>query len=296
MNSLKFRALKVIFTWLANLNPAARLRIGALLSWLAYKLIKPRVHIVRRNLEFCFPELSATTRERWVREHFRALSQSVVDRGALWYGSAQEIRDMIDVTGLEHIKNLIAQSKSIILLTPHFLGMDAAGTRLSMELDSAAYVYKAPNDPAVDVIMSAGRMRFNEIFLIHSKNGIRSMIKHLNAHRPVVYLPDMDFGRKGSVFIPFFGVPAATLLTTAQLAKKLDAVIIPVLSSIDLETGHYQVEVLAALENFPGDDSIEEATARLNRELETWVRRCPTQYYWVHRRFKTRPEGEAAIY
>jgi KDO2-lipid IV(A) lauroyltransferase len=122
------------------------------------------------------------------------------------------------------------------------------------------------------------------------------MVRHLRAGRPLYYLPDMDFGRAGSVFVPFFGVPAATLLATAQLARKWQAALVPVIDFWDPATGRYRVEVLPALADFPGEDSLEDATARLNREIEAWVRRCPSQYYWVHRRFKTRPEGEPSLY
>ena len=154
-----------------------------------------------------------------------------------------------------------------------------------MEVPSAATMYTPQSDPHIDALVAAGRARFNEVFLVSRKDGVRDLVRHLRAPRPVYYLPDMDFGRQGAVFVPFFGVQAATLLATAQ---KWDAAVLPVLDFWNPETGKYHAEVLPPLENFPGEDTLEEATARLNRELEAWVRRCPSQYYWVHRRFKTR--------
>jgi KDO2-lipid IV(A) lauroyltransferase len=296
MNESKTRTLVNLLKWFGRMRPSTRLRIGAALGWLAMRLAKSRTRIVRRNLELCFPDQPEEVRERWVREHFRALAQSIVDRGVLWYGTPEAIKDMVTQSGAERINDLTAQGRSVILLAPHFIGLDAAATRLTMEVPSAATMYTPQSDPHIDAVVAAGRARFNEVFLVSRKDGVRELIRHLRAPRPVYYLPDMDFGRQGAVFAPFFGVQAATLLATAQLAKKWDAAVLPILDFWNPETGRYHAEVLPPLENFPGDDSLEEATARLNRELEAWVRRCPSQYYWVHRRFKTRPPGEAKLY
>jgi KDO2-lipid IV(A) lauroyltransferase len=157
-------------------------------------------------------------------------------------------------------------------------------------------MYTPQRDPSMDALVYAGRARFNKVFLVSRKSGPRDMVRHLRAGRPLYYLPDMDFGRAGAVFAPFFGVPAATLLATAQLARKWRAAVVPVIGFWDPGAGRYQIEVLPELADFPGQDSPEAATARLNREIESWVRRCPSQYYWVHRRFKTRPEGEPKLY
>ncbi|OZI33507.1 acyltransferase [Bordetella genomosp. 5] len=296
MSTFKTRALTGLFTWFARLRPASRQRAGAFVGWLALRLGKSRVRIVRKNLDLCFPDVTSEQREQWVREHFRALGQSIVDRGVLWYGSPESIREMVTQTGADRINTLAASGRPVILLAPHFIGLDAAATRLTMEVPSGATMYTPQSDPDVDAIVRAGRARFNEVFLVSRKDGIRDLIRHFREARPVYYLPDMDFGRNGSVFVPFFGVQAATLVATAQLARKWNAAVLPILDFWDPATGKYHVEVLPELADFPGDDSLEDATARLNREIEGWVRRCPSQYYWVHRRFKTRPLGEAKFY
>lgn len=203
---------------------------------------------------------------------------------------------MVTETGSERINALTAEGRSVILLAPHFIALDAAATRLTMEVPSGATMYTPQSDPHIDAVVAAGRARFNEVFLVSRKDGVRELLRHLRAPRPVYYLPDMDFGRQGSVFVPFFGVPAATLLATAQLAKKWNAAVMPIVGFWNPQTGRYHIDVLPPLADFPGEDSLEEATARLNRELESWVRRCPSQYYWVHRRFKTRPPGEPKLY
>jgi KDO2-lipid IV(A) lauroyltransferase len=245
---------------------------------------------VRTNLRLCFPHESEATRERWLRQHFRALCQSVVDRGVLWYGTPQAIREMVTVSGHEEFLRLGREKQPLILLAPHFIGLDVAATRLTMESPTGATMYTPQSDPDVDEIVRAGRTRFNEVHLVSRKDGVRGLIRHLREARPVYYLPDMDFGRDGAIFVPFFGVQAATIPATAQIARKWNTPVIPVIEFWDPETGRYHVEVLPALKDFPGQDTLEEATARLNRELEQWVLRCPSQYYWVHRRFKTRPD------
>ncbi len=295
-SDIKTRALIGLLRWFGHMTPRARQRAGACVGWLTQHLARSRARIVRRNLEICFPDESPQTREQWAREHFRALGQSIVDRGVLWYGSPQAIREMVSVSGAETVNALTASGRPVILLAPHFIGLDAAATRLTMEGPSGATMYTPQRNPAVDAIVRAGRQRFNEVFLVSRKEGVRGLIRHFREARPVYYLPDMDFGRNGSVFVPFFGVPAATLVATAQLAHKWNAAVMPVLNFWDPATGRYHVEVLPPLADFPGQDSLEAATARLNRELEGWIRRCPSQYYWVHRRFKTRPEGAPKLY
>jgi KDO2-lipid IV(A) lauroyltransferase len=296
MSRIKHRALVALFSWFGRVRPATRLRLGAGLTWLTLLFARRRQHIVRVNLRLCFPEESEATRERWLRQHFRALCQSLIDRGVLWYGTPEAIRDMVTVSGHEEFLRLGREKQPLILLAPHFIGLDVAATRLTMESPTGATMYTPQKDPDVDAIVRAGRTRFNEVHLVSRREGVRGLIRHLREARPVYYLPDMDFGREGAVFVPFFGVAAATIPATAQIARRWHTPVIPVIEFWDPGTGHYHVEVLPALKDFPGEDTLEEATARLNRELEHWVRRCPSQYYWVHRRFKTRPNGEKKFY
>ncbi|MET0183914.1 MAG: lysophospholipid acyltransferase family protein [Achromobacter sp.] len=296
MSSVKTRALTALLSWFGRTPTANRLRIGAALAWITLRVAKRRVHIVRTNIGLCFPDEPVAVRERWVREHIRALSQSFVDRGVLWFGTREAIDAMVEVRGFEHVPPLRAAKRPIIFLAPHFVGLDAAATILTIKVEAGATMYTPQSDPDIDAIVRAGRGRFNDIHLVSRKEGIRGLIRHLRADRPLYYLPDMDFGREGSIFVPFFGIPAATIPATAQIARKFDAAVLPVIETWDPQSGRYLVEVLPPLADFPGEDSLEAATARLNRDLEDWVRARPSQYYWVHRRFKTRPPGEPKIY
>lgn len=295
-SSLRMRLLIATFEWLAGASQATRMRLGALLGWLAPRLVRRRVPVVRRNLALCFPELSAQARERLLKDHFRALAQSVVDRCVFWFGSAQQICEMVSVTGHEQIAGLVARHGSVLMLAPHFVGLDAAATRLSIEGPAGAAMYSPQNSPGLDKLVRLGRSRFNAVHLVSRREGVRALIRYIEAHLPIYYLPDMDFGRRGAVFVPFFGVPAATQTSTAQLAARWGLPVVPVVCLWDPVTGHYDVQVRAPLADFPGIDSPEAATAVLNRHIERWVREAPAQYYWVHRRFKTRPPGEPPLY
>ena len=307
--SFKIRVLIGLFQWLANCSTPTRLRIGAFLTHVTTLIARRRVKIVQRNIDLCFPDLSVDARAQLVRDHLRAFTQSFIDRSVFWFGSAEQVCELISCKGHEQIPSLIAKHGSIMLLAPHFIGLDAAATRLTYVGPEGATMYSPQRDPDIDALVRLGRSRFHTVHLVSRKEGFRALLRYINQDLPIYYLPDMDFGRTGAVFVPFFGVQAATQTATAQIARKWKLPVLPVYSQWDPKTGHYSVEVGAPLEDFPNlpasadtdttespDDSIEAATARLNRHIETWVRRCPSQYYWVHRRFKTRPPGEAKFY
>lgn len=292
----KLNLLRALFAYFGRCGFRSRRRWARVLGWLAPRLMRSRAHIVRCNLALAFPERSPQDREHWLREHFHLLAQSVVDRGLCWFGSTDAILDTISISGLEHLDTLLKSQRRIILLAPHFVGLDAAATRLTLFLRESATMYTRQSDEAVDQIVREGRSRFNTVHLVSRHDGVRGLIRQLRNGVPIYYLPDMDWGTTGAAFVPFFGVPAATLLTTAQIAKNFDAAVVPIISRLDATTGHYHVTVMPPLADFPGEASLEEATARVNHLIEERVREAPAQYYWVHRRYKTRPEGEARFY
>lgn len=288
----KSSLLQAMLRYLGRRDFRVRRRWGRVLGRLAPLILRSRAHIVRTNLALAFPDLQETERQQLLRRHFHLLAQSVIDRGLLWFGPRATILDATPIQGLDYLESLLAAQRPILLLAPHFIGLDAAATRLTLFLDESATLYTPQSDPAVDALVRKGRGRFNTVHLISRKDGIRGLLRHLRKGTPVYYLPDMDFGRTAAVFVPFFGVPAATLTTTAQIARNWDAAVVPILSRLDIDTGRYHIQVLPPIEAFPGEQSNEAATARLNGLIEDWVRPDPAQYYWVHRRFKTRPERD----
>jgi KDO2-lipid IV(A) lauroyltransferase len=288
--------LRAVFGYFGRCPTSTRLRWGKALGALVPRLLRSRAHYVRTNLALCFPDMPPTRREAIFRRHFRLLAQSVLDRGLCWFGAPATIRDTVTLNGESHLQSLLDQKRPILMFAPHFIALDAAATRLTLFLRESATMYTRQSDADVDDIVRAGRSRFNTVHLVGRHTGIRGLIRHLRKGIPVYYLPDMDFGIEGGAFIPFFGVPAATLLSAAQIAKTWEAAVVPIISRLDPDTGRYEVDIMPPIADFPGDDDPVRATTRLNALIEDAVRTDPAQYYWVHRRFKTRPEGEPKIY
>lgn len=288
--------LRAVLGYFGRCPDRARLRWGRVLGWLTPRLLRSRAHVVQVNLTRCFPDLAQQERDALARRHFRLLAQSFVDRGLCWFGSRERVLETVELHGEQLLQDLLDQKRPILMFAPHFIALDAAATRLTLFLKESATLYTRQSDADVDEIVRLGRGRFNQVHLVSRHDGVRGLIRHLRKGIPVYYLPDMDFGRQGSAFIPFFGVPASTLLSAAQIAKAWGAAVVPVISRLDLDTGRYRVDIGPAVEDFPGDDTPESATARLNVLIENAVSQDPAQYYWVHRRFKTRPEGEAGFY
>ncbi|MDY3332099.1 MAG: lysophospholipid acyltransferase family protein [Pelistega sp.] len=294
--SFKYHFIEFIFRRIGKMSHQNRLKLGAVLSWAFPKLAKRRAHIVRTNLRLCFPEASEAQIEEWVTRNIRLTTQSFIDRGVLWYAPLEKIHEISRLNGFENLQSLLDTQQPTIILAPHFIGLDTAATVLTSVVPEGCTMYKSQRDPAIDTLIRKGRARFNIVHLLSRKEGFRGLVRFLKKGVPLYYLPDMDFGRDESIFVPFFNIQAATLPSTAQIAKMFNAKVTPVVTRLDIDTGIYHIEQLPALENFPGEDNIEEATARINQLLEEWIRKDPAQYYWVHRRFKTRPEGEAEVY
>lgn len=293
---IKYRLLRALLSFFGRCRTRTRLCWGRALGRLLPRVLPSRAHIVRVNLRLCFPDLDAGMREALLQRHFLLLAQSFVDRGLCWFGPRERILDTISLHGEHHLQGLLDQGRRILMFAPHFIGLDAAATRLTLFLQESATLYTSQSDAVVDEIMRKGRGRFNTVHMVSRQSGVRGLIRHLRRGIPVYYLPDMDFGREGSVFVPFFGVPAATLVSTVQIASAWDAAVVPVISRLDPDTGHYRVDIYPPLDDFPGQATHEQAAARLNALIEKHVRDDPAQYYWVHRRFKTRPQGEAKLY
>lgn len=298
MNRERYRRwlLRAVLRYFGRCPDATRLRWGRMLGRIMPAVLRSRTHVVRTNLALCFPQETAEAREALLRRHFHLLTQSYIDRGLLWFGSRERIMETLTLEGEEHLLRPMEEGRRVIMLSPHFVGLDAAGTQLSLILEQAGGFYTGQPDPVVEELMTQGRSRFNRIELVSRGSGIRGMIRLLDQRIPVYYLPDMDFGRKGAAFIPFFGVPAATLLTTARIAAAWDVAVVPIMSRLDPETGRYAITILPALTDFPGTDTLDAAMVRVNRLIEDWARPDPAQYYWVHRRFKTRPPGQPKVY
>lgn len=265
---------------------------GGLLGELLH-LHKKRRHIARRNLERCFPEFDAATHARLARRHFRALGASFLTAGVGWWASEARLARLMHVRNREHYDRALAEERSIILLAPHFLGLEIGGIWLSRERIVVS-MYQTIKNPLFDLFVRRGRCRFDAVLIEHNAE-LRPIIRHLREGKPFYYLPDQDPGRKRGIFAPFFGIPTATTPALSRFAQLADAVVIPCFTRLLPWGRGWEIGFRPPLADFPSDDTAAD-TARMNAEIEAGIRETPEQYFWVHRRFKTRPEGEGDFY
>ena len=276
--------------WLVHWLPFGALAaIGNAVGTLLFWLIAERRRVTRINLAKCFPRMHEAERERLARAAFRAFCRSFVDRAVLWWGSAERIRRMVRLEGLEHLD---AAGPKIIVLAPHFAGLDAAGIRLSIERELSS-LYSHQKDPVLDRLLLRSRTRFRP-YIVSRQQGLRKVLRWIKSGIPFYYLPDLDFGRKGTIFVPFFSVPAATALGLSYIARSTGARVVPCVARM-LPGGGYVVRLYPAWHDFPSGDDAADAR-RMMAFIEERVLEMPEQYHWLHKRFKTRPEGEPGFY
>jgi KDO2-lipid IV(A) lauroyltransferase len=287
--------LLVALLWVLHFLPLSVLSAcGNALGSAFFVLARRRRHIVLVNLRLCFPELDDEQRRQLAKAHFRVLGRSVLERSLLLWGRPQRLSRLIRVEGEERMRTLLAAGQPVLMLTPHFVGLDAGGAGIAMRFDSAS-IYAEQSNPVFDRLLLRGRRRFGDQLLLSRDESVRASIRAMKAGRPLYYLPDMDFGRKDSIFVPFFGVLAATVPGLSRLARLAGAAVVPCVTRILPGSEGYAVTVGEPWQDFPTDD-VEADTRRMNAWIEAAVRTMPEQYYWVHRRFKTRPAGEPRPY
>ncbi|WP_085317683.1 LpxL/LpxP family acyltransferase [Derxia lacustris] len=264
---------------------------GEALGSLLWQVARSRRRVVLRNLELCFPELDEAERRKLGREHVRRLARSVVDRAIPFFASAERVKRFVRI---EH-RERMPDDRPVILLTPHFLGLDAGALALSIDRDWCS-VFSTQSNPVFDRAIRAARLRFGRGLLISRNEGMRPMVRAIRAGRAFYYLPDMDFGPRDSVFVPFMGIETATITGLARLVQMTGAVVVPCVTRMTPDG--YVLTLYPEWENFPGDISPDDPihARRMNAFIEERIREAPAEYYWVHRRFKTRPPGEPSLY
>ncbi|MBW7901192.1 MAG: lipid A biosynthesis acyltransferase [Rhodocyclaceae bacterium] len=285
----------VALLWLLHFLPLALLApLGRGLGALLFRFARKRRHVVRVNLALCFPELSRAARENLARRHFAALGRSLLERSLFWWASRARLERLIQVAGEEKVRTLLAEGRPVLLLAPHFVGLDAGGVAVTMRFDIVS-IYAEQSDPVFDRLLLAGRSRFGDQLLLARADGPRATVKAMKSGRPFYYLPDMNFRTKDAVFAPFFGMPAWTITGLSRLSRLAGAAVVPCVTRLLPGSEGYRVEFGEPWTDFPTGDA-EADTRRMNAWLESAVRTMPEQYYWVHRRFKTRPAGESSPY
>ena len=268
------------------LPTAAQLALGRHLGRVAYRLAPGRRRIAARNLELCFPELSATDRDRLVRRHFESLGMTLVEHGLAWWAPDAWMHERVELVGVQHLRDALATGRGIVLLTGHFGSQEVTGRVVRAEIPEFGALYRPSKNPFVDELLK--RIRSRSASMMIPKQSMRRMIRALRQGIPVWYAPDQSQRRSFSSLVPFFGEPAMTTTALSEIVRLGNAVVVPLLPRRFPETGRYTLEVLPALEDFPGP-SPEADAARVNALLEAHIRKAPEQYYWIHRRFKGRP-------
>ena len=279
--------------WLLRLLPLSVLAtIGNGLGTLLYAFARARRRVCLINLAHCMPELAPGEREALARRHFQAFARTFLERAILWWSSPARIRQLVRIEGLEHLE--AARGAPVILLVPHFVGLDMGGARLSLEIDAVS-IYSKQKNEVFDAVLLAGRRRFGQQTLLSRQDGVRPALRAMKEGHPFYYLPDMDYGPREAIFVPFFGAEAATITAVSRLARVAGARVLPCVTRMLPGGGGYVLRIFPAWENYPGA-TIEADTRRMNAFIEEQARQMPEQYLWVHKRFKTRPPGEASWY
>ena len=265
--------------------------LGWALGWLLFLIVPRRRHVVRVNLDLCFPQWTPEQRRKLVPRVFIAFAQAWLDRSWLWHGDPQRVRERVKLQGA--VSELEGREPTVVFW-PHFVGMDAGWTALTLDTTRPFMtIYTHQANRVVDEWILQGRQRFGQVRLFRRADGVKAVVSALRDGTPLCLLPDMNFGPEESIFVPFYGVPAATVPSLSRFARLGRAKVVPLLTRITPQG--YEVQVLPAWRDFPSDD-LEVDTALMNERLQDYIDGMPEQYYWVHKRFKTRPEGAKPVY
>nr|WP_315192280.1 lipid A biosynthesis acyltransferase [uncultured Albidiferax sp.] len=282
----------IVFMRLLARLPLAWVRgVGWVLGMVLYGLLGGRRSIATTNLKLCFPEQSVQERRALVRQIFVYFTQAWLDRGWLWHGAPERTLRRLKIVG--DVAQLSGDTPTV-LFVPHFVGLDAGATALSQQIPrDFNTIFTPQSNQVMDAWIAQGRQRFGNARLFDRRQGVKEIVASLRQGQPLYLLPDMDFGAKDAFFVLFYGVPAATVPSLSRFARLGRAKVVPVLTR--MTDWGYEVEVLPAWEDFPSADA-EADTALMNRRLQDYIATMPAQYFWVHKRFKTRPPGAPEVY
>jgi KDO2-lipid IV(A) lauroyltransferase len=294
---------------IANLGARALLALVWLLHWLPLPLLAAvgrgfgrllhllggsRRRVALANVALCFPELDQRRRAALVREHFEWLGRSLLERGVLWHASRERLKRLIQVEGQPQFAQ--GHEGAVMWLVPHFLAIDATGMATQLYQTRAAFdVYSPQSNAVLDAALLRGRGRFGTAEFLTRKDGARAIVRAIRRGLVFFNPPDMDFGLRDAEFVPFFGQPAATLLAPSRIASSLNMTVQPVVGEMLPGGRGWRVRFLPPWTDWPSADPLADAR-RMNEFIEAQVRLQPAQYFWVHKRFKTRPPGAPPVY
>jgi Kdo2-lipid IVA lauroyltransferase/acyltransferase len=282
-------ALMLVLSWMPGF---VHWILGSALGEVLSCFPTPNKRFAKRNVELCFPEKSPKERRSIVKRHFRLSGYATLSLSISWFAPQWRIKRFIRLRDAHHIEDAYKGGRNVILLAPHFIGLDIGGMRTSLSRNFVS-MYRMARNPLLEYLFQR-RSRYGSV-VVERFASMKPIIRLIREGRPFYYLPDQDMGERASVFVPFFGTPAATVTIMSRIAETTNSVVIPCISRALPRGRGFEVRLYPPFENFPTDDPAADA-ARMNREIENWVREMPEQYMWTYRRFKTRPNGEKSLY
>ncbi len=294
MSELGVRALLALLRVLSALPLAVLARMGRALGALLLVFAHKRRRIAKRNLELCFPQMPASERRALLSEHFKLLARSMVERAVLWHADPQRLKQLIHIEGDVGLADRIEQP--VMWLVPHFVGLEVAGAAVQLFQGKRGIdIYQPQRSAVFDAALKQGRLRFGRAEAHPRGVSIRLLMKRIKDGGAFFNMPDQDFGPKDADFVPFFGVSTCTLLAPSRMARVMSMVVQPVVVTLLPGGEGWKVHFHDQLPNWPTDDALAD-TAAMNRIIEGLVLQAPAQYLWVHKRFKTRPQGQPDLY
>ena len=272
---------------LARLPWGLQRAMGAAVGWLALRLLPDRREAARTNLALCLPELDGPAREALLRANFRDVGIGLFEFARAWWGEVAPMRASARIEGLEILQRLQAEGRGVLLVSGHFMTLELCG-RLLCDHVPLAGMYRKHRSPVMEWAVLRGRLRYASAMF--GNGDTRAAIRHLKRGGVLWYAPDQDMRGKDTVFAPFFGIPAATITATHQFARMTGCAVVPFFHR--REGADYVLQVGQPLSPFPTDDAVADSAA-VNAAIEAMVRQAPSQYLWLHRRFKRQPDGRS---
>jgi KDO2-lipid IV(A) lauroyltransferase len=281
--------------WLVVQLPYAwLLALGRVQGAVMYRVAKERRQVIEVNLQLCFPQLTALERQQLLQANFASMGIAFFEMAMSWWWYKPRLRRLATIAGLQHLQQAADDGQGVILMALHFTTLEV-GANLLGQVHTIDGMYRQHKNPLFDYVQRRGRERHNLDASAIERDDVRAMLKTLRAGRAIWYAPDQDYGRKQSIFLPLFGVQAATVTATSKFARLGKARVVPFTQERLADGSGYKLVIHPPLDNFPGD-SEEADCLRINQWIEQAVAACPEQYLWAHRRFKTRPLGEPKLY
>ena len=268
--------------------------IAEVFAFIAYHLAHRRRRIGAINLAKCFPEKTEQERTHILKRHFFHMMAMILEFGVAWYSTDKRLYNITEYKNKHYYDDAAKTGKKIIILYPHFCAMETVIAKGNQDIGLIS-IYSQQKNKVMDERVLKGRHRYNNVFLLKRTDSLLTIIRAIKKKdMAFLYLPDQDLGEKDSVFVPFFGIPTATVDGLSRIAKLTNAIVVPAVAE-RLKNGRFRMNFYPPFENFPTDDTVAD-TARMNAFIEERIREIPEQYYWLHKRFKTRPNNEPSFY